>query len=192
MTKHIERTAQTKQKLIDAFWKLYCEKKIEKITVKAVTDEAGFYRSTFYEYFSDVYEILEELEQNILREHSATIDQIYKASDILSAQKLGMIFCTSNADYLAVLLGPNGDHKFYYELKALVIQKLQSLLNFDTQDIRTQVLFEAFSSTVISLLNYWYQNKDTVTLEEVLSNGSQLFLSGAASYLKDLDVQFLK
>ena len=33
MNKRTEITAQTKQNIIDAFWDLYCEKRIEKITV---------------------------------------------------------------------------------------------------------------------------------------------------------------
>jgi hypothetical protein len=34
MNKRTEITAQTKQNIIDGFWDLYCEKRIEKITVK--------------------------------------------------------------------------------------------------------------------------------------------------------------
>jgi len=36
MSKRVEITSQTKQNIIDAFWALYCEKRIEKITVKDI------------------------------------------------------------------------------------------------------------------------------------------------------------
>lgn len=36
MSKRVEIKAQTKQNIIDSFWSLYCEKRIEKITVKDI------------------------------------------------------------------------------------------------------------------------------------------------------------
>ena len=49
MAKRNEITSQTKQNFMDAFWTLYCDKRIEKITVKDITTRAGYNRSTFYE-----------------------------------------------------------------------------------------------------------------------------------------------
>ena len=56
--KQPEITMMTKQIIKDSFWELYKEKKIENITVKDITQKAGFNRSTFYAYFTDVYDIL--------------------------------------------------------------------------------------------------------------------------------------
>ncbi len=36
MNKHQERSSQTRQNLLDAFWELYCVKRIEKITVRDI------------------------------------------------------------------------------------------------------------------------------------------------------------
>ena len=55
MKNNTEIISKTKQDLIDAFWCLYCEKRIEKITIKEITVKAGYNRSTFYEYFTDIY-----------------------------------------------------------------------------------------------------------------------------------------
>ena len=66
MKKREEITAQTKQNIMDAFWSLYCEKRIEKITVRDITNEAGYNRGTFYEYFSDVYNVLEQIENTLI------------------------------------------------------------------------------------------------------------------------------
>ena len=58
--------ANTKQILTDAFWKLYREKSIDKITVREITQLAGYNRSTFYEYFCDVYDVLQQLENSLM------------------------------------------------------------------------------------------------------------------------------
>ena len=59
---------ETKQALIQAFWKLYREKRIEKITVGEIAAVAGYNRSTFYEYFYDVPDVLQQIEDCILDE----------------------------------------------------------------------------------------------------------------------------
>ena len=66
MKKQPEITAQTRERLIEAFWSLYREKKIEQITIKQITDLAGYHRSTFYEYFVDIYDVLNQLEDDLL------------------------------------------------------------------------------------------------------------------------------
>ena len=62
MKKQPEITTQTREKLIEAFWSFYCEKKIEHITIKEITDTARYHRSTFYEYFVDIYDVLNQME----------------------------------------------------------------------------------------------------------------------------------
>ncbi len=59
---------KTKQKIIKAFWKLYREKGIDKITVKDITDACKIHRATFYLHFTDVYAVLEQMEAALLEE----------------------------------------------------------------------------------------------------------------------------
>ena len=56
MKKQPQQTAQTRKKLMDSFWKLYCDDGIDRVTVGAVAKDAGYNRGTFYEYFTDVYD----------------------------------------------------------------------------------------------------------------------------------------
>ena len=51
MGKYEEVSARTRQNLMDAFWELYCEKRIEKITVREITAKAGYNRGTFMNTF---------------------------------------------------------------------------------------------------------------------------------------------
>lgn len=192
MAKHAERTAQTKQKLMDAFWKLYCENKIEKISVKAITDEAGFYRSTFYEYFSDLYEVLEEIECELLDEHYAAMKKIFSSNSLMEAQKNGAAFFLQRADYLAVLLGPNGDQKFYLTVKERLAMFIKEFLKPDSNDIDLEITIELFSGALISLINYWYQHQDTVSPEQIFAAGAKFMENGAISLMEHLDIPFLK
>ena len=73
--KQPEITAQTKRNLQDAFWALYAEKPIAKISIKEITDRAGYNRGTFYLYYKDVYDILGRIEQELLEKIGALIEE---------------------------------------------------------------------------------------------------------------------
>ena len=117
MNKQPEVTAKTKQNLIDSFWKLYCERKIEKISVKEITSKAGYNRGTFYEYFTDVYDVLEQIENSLL----PGIDELPPTS--MPSKETGLSINSfvklyqEYSKYYVVLLGDNGDPSFQSKIK---------------------------------------------------------------------------
>ena len=64
--KHAEATAATRAALIRSFCHLYEALPLEKITVKEISDGARVSRVTFYNYFSDPYQLVEELEDDVI------------------------------------------------------------------------------------------------------------------------------
>ncbi|MQS75386.1 TetR/AcrR family transcriptional regulator [Companilactobacillus halodurans] len=50
---------KTKQVLIDSLNKVLLQKQIDKVTVKDIVSECDLTRQTFYNYFSDIYELVE-------------------------------------------------------------------------------------------------------------------------------------
>ncbi len=53
--------ATTKDKIFQTFLDILKEKPFDKITVRDVVERCGINRNTFYYYYSDLYELLEEL-----------------------------------------------------------------------------------------------------------------------------------
>ena len=68
MTKKNIAREETRQALIEAFWKLLKDKSADKMTVSEIARVAGYNRSTFYEYFFDVPDVLQQVEDGILQE----------------------------------------------------------------------------------------------------------------------------
>ena len=66
MEKRESRTENTKQKIIDAFLELLKEKKFSKITISDITRTACINRATFYYHFSDKYDVVEVIQQELL------------------------------------------------------------------------------------------------------------------------------
>jgi len=77
MNKQPEITEQTRKNIIMAFCKLYEEKPIEKISVKEIIALAGYNRSTFYEYFTDIYALLKFIEDDVIDIHTSIKSFIY-------------------------------------------------------------------------------------------------------------------
>ncbi len=60
------RSVQTKRALKEAFCRLYLKKSINKIAVTEICRIAGYNRSTFYQYYLDVDDMLLEIETETL------------------------------------------------------------------------------------------------------------------------------
>lgn len=193
MKKQPERTAKTKQALIDSFWELYCTKKIDKITIKEVSDGAGLYRSTFYEYFGSIYDVLEHIEDELIRSYKEMIRILPLDSGIASILKLVQEFYEENIEHVSVLIGPNGDKDFTEKLKRTLIPVIIDKTGLDDageNSVEVDILFEVFFSTAISILNYWYSHKDELSINEVMKIGSTILKNGLLPYIQSLGFKF--
>jgi len=62
------RVRYTRKCIKDSFIQLLRKKSLDKITVKSICDAAEINRTTFYKYYMDPYDLMEQLEEDILRE----------------------------------------------------------------------------------------------------------------------------
>lgn len=72
-TKQFERTDRD---ITNALLLLLEKNRFEKITVAQIIEEAGINRSTFYQHFSDKYEIVERLQAKYLDEFVAVAQSV--------------------------------------------------------------------------------------------------------------------
>lgn len=68
MKKQPQITEKTRQKFVEVFCELYSQKPIEKISVQEIANKSGYNRSTFYQYFTDIYELLDSVENDLLND----------------------------------------------------------------------------------------------------------------------------
>lgn len=185
MKKQPELKTQTKQNLIDAFWSIYCEKRIEKITVKEITQKAGYNRGTFYEYFIDVYDVLEQIEESLI----PALNEMPPM--ILPEQHMGMPLDAFlklyelNSKYYSVLLGDNGDPAFAGKLKNSTKPLLKSALaeDYDEDDMELDYIIEFTLSAMIGIMSYWFLQKKVLPAEELIKLIYELMQNGVMTRL---------
>jgi AcrR family transcriptional regulator len=188
MNKNPQRTEQTRQDLIDAFWSLYCKKSIEKISVKEVAAKAGYNRGTFYEYFTDVYSLLRQLELSLLPSSPEELPPRSAASVKGTGQPLDLFIkmYERNQKYFVVLLGEHGDPAFQGRIKRHMRPMLQSVLaaGRGTDKFEIEVIIEFVLSAMIGVLSYWFSCEQKPPSEKLLSLMYDLMGNGALHRLK--------
>ena len=178
MKKQPELTAQTKENLIQAFWSLYRKQKIEHISIKEITSKAGYHRSTFYEYFVDIYDVLNQLEEDLLeylKEQVLSSLENGLSDDII--QKLANVY-EAKGDYWGTLLGENGDPHFAQKMKAIMRPALSNVFGLSEKEIRTTYIFEFGLSALIGTLTYWYNNQREIPSKEMVRLMNSMLATG--------------
>ncbi|MDF2593674.1 MAG: Transcriptional regulator [Clostridia bacterium] len=176
MKKQPEVTAQTKQNLIDAFWSLYCEKRIEKITVKEITQRAGYNRGTFYEYFTDVYDVLDQIEELLV----PTLDELPPTTKpdhhVDMPFDMFLKLYEQNGKYYSVLLGDNGDPAFASKIKSSIKPLITKAISEKAgiNDIELDFILEYILSAMIGMVSYWFRMNKTLPAEELITLMFQL------------------
>lgn len=166
MKKHPEVTALTRENLMQAFWSLYCRKKIDHISIKEITDKAGYHRSTFYEYFVDIYDLLNQLEDAVLARMKV---EVLQSLSLQSNNNLVQILADryeAQGEYLRVLLGENGNPHFAKKVKAEMGSALTRRFGLPENDIHTSYIMEFGLSAIMSTITHWYQNGKNLPLNE--------------------------
>jgi len=180
-----ELTALTKRALTDAFWELYCGKKIDHITVKEITDRAGFNRGTFYVYFKDVYDVLAQIENSLIPDVRLEAVDASQFADLRTVIALSVAQYEKHAKYLRVLLGPDGDPTFPVRMKAavkpLLVHGLESTGVIVTAKVDYTI--EYLFSASIGVLTYWFTRKGSIPIDELVGLLHSLFVEGAGKQI---------
>ena len=179
MRKNPEITAMTKQAFIDAFCLLSQRKPTEKITVRELSERAGYNRCTFYQYFSDVYAVLETIENRVAAEVKENFRVAIKPEDF------GKTFLNAftrihreQAPYFDLLLRPANRARFSEKLIAEVGPILAARFHLPPEDERSGLLTELYLSTALAAVARWINSgrklplpEFSALLRDVLSSG---------------------
>lgn len=173
MKKQPQITEQTKLCLRNAFWQLYAEKPIDKITIKDITELAGYNRGTFYLYYKDVYDILSQIENDILDSiRIAVNDSIQQKDpkDFINNLSMFVELMQTYSQYSTVLLGDKGDPQFTTRLKEIIWPLLSRFFIplEGLNEYHIDLLAEFYLSGILTAVSKWNSNPQ-ITLDEFIT-----------------------
>ena len=177
MKKRPEKTEQTKADLKEAFWRLYADKPIEKITVGEVCKLAGYNRGTFYLHYRDLYEMLATIEASLLEGMTECVEACMKRlrSDsskisLIAACKDVVLYYERNKPFITVLLSEQGDPAFIYKLKAN-LKPLGREYVIDVNNARSEgeidLMLEYTLAGTLFMISRWLSNPGTTSARQL-------------------------
>lgn len=189
MRKQPEVTDATRKAIMDAFWAVYQTTPIDKISVKHITDAAHVHRSTFYRYFTDIYQVLNELEKEVMEEIAETLRtkvQPKQMTDLVSHADVTVRALKDHAPILCHLTGPMGDVEFRNKMQDQMRGIFQQFVP-NNGTLEADYLFCLMFNTILFNLNYWHENRETCTLEEVSLLSRRLISAGLGEYVAKME-----
>lgn len=152
---------KTKQHIQDVFLELYKRNPIGKITVKQITNLAGYSKGTFYLYFKDIYEVLETIENELIKE-SGNFDLTYRnhiTIDEMITESIRLF--RSYGNELSILLSENGNPDFIIKYKSQMKQNIIKMVESrsDTTFFIDDFQLEYVVSGMLSSIIYWFNEK---------------------------------
>lgn len=174
MKKQPEVTEQTRRNIMEAFCRLYAQRPIERIYVKELISEAGYNRSTFYEYFQDVYDLLNCLEDDVIN----YIREKSDGEERTPAQLMQLL--SEKEEYLKALLGPFGCVHFQDRIKKEFVAEDDQTV----KDERFRPYFSEFHIEIsLSLYRLWLNRGKDISLDELAELIHTLYTFGASGML---------
>lgn len=174
------RTTQTRKRIKDALTQLMREKGFDALTVSDVTRRAGINRGTFYLHFMDKYDMLEQLENEVI----ADLERILlrrsgqacgSALELFSFPTLteALAYVMGDFDFVQAISGRGGDPEFSAKLKHLVEDVFdQSMRRSGSRMVMPASFSEEYArelavSHVLTILDLWLTRGGKETPEQV-------------------------
>ncbi len=168
MKKQPEITETTRRDFISAFCEYYREKPIEKITVKEISEKAGYSRVTFYNYFKDPYDLLNQIEEEFISNFTKAIHDNIEQDRLMdnflyTFDKL----INENEMYSQILLNSSYNLQFSKQLQDIIIPLALRNFKISPDNKKAIYAFEFYIPGVISMITSWMKNERNIPIEEL-------------------------
>lgn len=174
------RVRRTKALLLQGLIQLMREKDVKDISVKELSDLVDISRGTFYLHYSDIYDMLARLEDELFLEFHGILDRTLNPDVAVLSPGTTIreifIFLERHRDLAQVMMGPHGDLAFVNRLKCLVKDRIYSIL-IAKQAINDYPYIESFIvSGYIGVIEEWLNQPAPPSPEEMAAICSSMMV----------------
>jgi AcrR family transcriptional regulator len=177
------RNKRTEKAIKNAFISIMAEKEISNITIKEISDGADINRKTFYAHYVDVYAVLDDIENDLVKK----LDDLINNYDILKNRynpyplfKELTTELNKNFDFYKHLIQSSSYSKLLMKIKGIIKEKIINII-VDEVKINKNILsyvIEFITAGTISVYEEWFNSDKQLSLEEVSQTASILAFDG--------------
>ena len=185
------RVVKTKKAIRNAFAKLISEKDINKITIKDIADTADINRKTFYNYYSGVYEIIEEIEKELVVEFEDLLSGIDLKSTLRDPSVLFSRLTeklTNNLEFYGYLMKATSSANLFVnkdgKLDKCVRNAFASQMDIDESTIT--IMTDFILSGMLVVYHRWFNSDRSTDIEKVSQTLGTLCCDGIAGIVGEV------
>ena len=177
------RVVKTKRAIHKAFASLLSEKEINDITVRDIADLADINRKTFYNYYTGVYAVLDEIENEVI----GTLESALGGIDFREAmshpyqvfEKLTAIINT-DLDFYGHLLSMQSNVSLITKTVKLLKKKTREamLVQLPVKEKEIDILLDYAFSGMLTVYQQWFNSDRSQSIEEISEILSELCFNG--------------
>ena len=175
------RIVKTKRQIDRALLENLARCSFQKITVDMICASGMINRSTFYKYYTDKYDLLDNYLSRVLDEFrsQAVVDFVLASpTDVGGSAYADRFRCFAqylyqNRDTYFILWNASMERRVYDEMILIVRDKITDLLRETYPALRGKELYVGlyvylFAADAMTLIRWWFTNEESVTLEDVM------------------------
>jgi AcrR family transcriptional regulator len=179
----------TKMVIKDSFIKLLKQKSISRITITEICKEADVNRATFYAYYTDQFDLLKQIELELVDDINQYIKSYsFNENDSEFLQMMNQIFeyIKDNSELCELLLSDKGDLQFKKDIM-LIVQR-QCISEWTTKkslpiDV-AEYLYSFATNGSIGLIVKWLQEGMTRSTREMAEMVIRLTNQGLLAFVQ--------
>ena len=142
----------------------------EKLTVKIICDKAGVNRSTFYAHYTDIYDMLEQMENNLRKElmEGYPVPGSVKPLSVASFLPF-LMFIRDHKDFYRIALKTRREFPIKQGFEPLWNQIIKPLCLKAGITSENEMMFYwiGFQAGFTMILKYWVENDCTESVEQL-------------------------
>lgn len=177
------RVRKTKESLRQALITLLKEKSLKSISVQELADEADINRGTFYLHYTDIYDLYEQIENEVIQEIDDILDH-YSLSqnnlEVVPVLKEILTFVEANAEICEIMLTQGHNGTFVNKLSQVINNRFMhfSLQHMDLEATAIELrylgdfLVFGYIAVISNWLNLGMPEPPSVMAERIGKYGS--------------------
>lgn len=185
------RVLKTKRAIRNAFAKLMVEKDINDITVMELSETADINRKTFYNYYSGVYQVVEDIENDIISSYERLLGDVQFRESMNAPYQLFERFSqliNMDPEFFGYLLTMNGNIALITRIMTLIKDKTREKMTSQLaiEDYKADIMIDFVLSGMLSVYQHWFSSDRSVPPEEVAQIISTMSFSGINGMLNGI------
>ena len=190
------RAERMKALIIQAFFDCLEKEDFSQVTVGQIAEQALINRSTFYRYFSDKYELRDEIVDEIVRDFAEHMEVDFLHMDIQNevhtrSLQDGLSRLCTKKQRLEILWNQNllGRNVFDEMMNAGARKVEAEILNHPTISPEKKQLADWYAKLLVNnflvTVRWWFSHSDTVTASQITTMMERHMLYGTIPTLKE-------